>query len=262
MPVGVGMRPFIVYPPASGDTLWTPSQITTTAWYDASDTTTITESGGAVSQLSDKSTNNYHATQVTAAKQPTTGTRTINGLNVLDFDGTDDSLAIAHSALYSIPATCYLFTVAQLDGSTANAIICASQSLNRKWGLDLDTDGTDTLTIRSGSSQRAIGTAGTLDLAIWAQEADGAGNLKARKSGNLIYDGTPSAADATSDNLHIGSRVGTGNYFDGIIAEIIRIDSSIDTDTRYRIEGYLANKWGFEDNLPVGHPYKSSPPMV
>ena len=47
-----------------------------TLWYDPSDAATITESGGAVSQVDDKSGNDYHATQATGASQPTTGTRT------------------------------------------------------------------------------------------------------------------------------------------------------------------------------------------
>lgn len=57
-------------------------------WYDPTDETTITDASGAVSQLDDLSGNNYHATQVNADK-PQTGTRTLNGENCLDFDGTE-----------------------------------------------------------------------------------------------------------------------------------------------------------------------------
>lgn len=61
------------------------------AWFiDAGDTTTITETGGAVSQINDLGANGNHATQGTGSAQPTTGTRSHNGLNVLDFDGTSD----------------------------------------------------------------------------------------------------------------------------------------------------------------------------
>lgn len=63
------------------------------AWHDASDAATITSSGGAVSQWDDKSGRGNHLAQATAANQPTTGTLTINGLNVIDFDGTNDFLA-------------------------------------------------------------------------------------------------------------------------------------------------------------------------
>jgi hypothetical protein len=36
----------------------------------------------------------------------------------------------------------------------------------------------------------------------------------------------------------------------------------VDTDTREKIEGYLAWKWGLEGNLPIGHPYKSAAPTT
>src|SRR5439155_19226332 len=63
------------------------------AWYDASDTSTITASSNAVSQWNDKSGNGYHLTQGTGSRQPLTNTDTINGLNVIKFDATDDQLA-------------------------------------------------------------------------------------------------------------------------------------------------------------------------
>lgn len=58
-------------------------------WLDASDTSTITSSGSPakVSQWNDKSINGFHMTQATSAAQPVTGSNTINGLNVLTFDG-------------------------------------------------------------------------------------------------------------------------------------------------------------------------------
>jgi hypothetical protein len=58
-------------------------------WLDAADATTITASLGAVSQWNDKSGNGFHVTQAFGARQPLTGAATINGLNVLTFDGND-----------------------------------------------------------------------------------------------------------------------------------------------------------------------------
>ena len=68
-----------------------PTNLTNLAlWLDASDTASITHVAGAVSQWNDKSGNNNHALQSSAAAKPTTGTRTQNGLNVIDFDGSGD----------------------------------------------------------------------------------------------------------------------------------------------------------------------------
>lgn len=72
---------------------WSPLDLTgLVGWWDASDTTTITHSSNAVSQFDDKSGNGFHLTQSTAGNKPTTNTRTINALNTIDFDGTDDKL--------------------------------------------------------------------------------------------------------------------------------------------------------------------------
>lgn len=54
-------------------------------WYDASDTSTITEVSGKVSQIDDKSGNGFHIVQGSASKQPTTGVYTLNGKNVIYF---------------------------------------------------------------------------------------------------------------------------------------------------------------------------------
>lgn len=61
------------------------------AWHDASDTATIT--GTSVSQWDDKSGNGLHVTQGTGTNQPRSGTNTLGGLNVIDFnnDGTVDN---------------------------------------------------------------------------------------------------------------------------------------------------------------------------
>lgn len=63
------------------------------AWYDAADTGSISISGSAVTQWNDKSGNNYHLSQATGTKQPQSGTTTLNGKNVITFDGGDRLVA-------------------------------------------------------------------------------------------------------------------------------------------------------------------------
>ena len=62
------------------------------AWYNAADTSSISLSGSEVTQWNDLSGNGHHATQGTSTRRPLSGTRTLNGLNVLDFDGSNDFL--------------------------------------------------------------------------------------------------------------------------------------------------------------------------
>lgn len=56
-------------------------------WWDAADAATITESGGLVSSWADKAGGSALG-QAGPAARPVTGTRSLNGLNLLDFDGT------------------------------------------------------------------------------------------------------------------------------------------------------------------------------
>lgn len=61
-------------------------------WYDAADSSTITQSGGFVSQLNDRSGNGRNLTQSTSSYQPRTGINTLGGRNTITFDGIDDFL--------------------------------------------------------------------------------------------------------------------------------------------------------------------------
>lgn len=100
---------------------FSPLDLSPQAWYDASDTSTITQSGGAVSQWNDKSGNGRHVTQATAARQPGTGAVTQNGLNVLTFDGGDwMSAATAADWKFLHDGTDYIVAAAVQWGTVSN----------------------------------------------------------------------------------------------------------------------------------------------
>lgn len=93
------------------------------AWYDPSDTSTITESDGSISQISDKSGNGYHLTQDTTSLQPKTGTATINGLNVIEFDGADTSQNLLNMSV-PLSGTSYTqFAVYNINASDTTFIL-------------------------------------------------------------------------------------------------------------------------------------------
>lgn len=58
-------------------------------WYDAADTSSISVSGTAVTQWNDKGSLGLNLTQGTAGNRPTSGVTTLNGKNVITFDGGD-----------------------------------------------------------------------------------------------------------------------------------------------------------------------------
>jgi hypothetical protein len=62
------------------------------AWYDASDTTTISLNGNKVTEWRDKSANAKHLANNVDANRPDSGTRTINSKNAIDFNAANQSL--------------------------------------------------------------------------------------------------------------------------------------------------------------------------
>ena len=75
---------------------WYDIQDMTTLWQDAAGTIPVTADGDPVGRVDDKSGNENHALQSTAASRPLF--RTLIGKNWLEFDGVDDNLNIGPSS--------------------------------------------------------------------------------------------------------------------------------------------------------------------
>ena len=247
------------------DVSWSPAaSLNVLLWYDADDASTITESGGAVSQMDDKSGNDYHLAQGTGSKQPTTGSRTQNGLNVIDFDGTDDTL----EKIFTLTADHSVFMVGIIDtaandydgiwsldntaGSTGDYQFdsndAASNNFLFRYYHGLDGSFPDTGTDQSGAFHIFEFT---FD--------DTSGDYEAYIDGTSEMSGNHTQSMATSQKLKILSNRGENALADGAMAEFIIYDR-VDDDERQKTEGYLAHKWGLTSNLPASHPYKYAPP--
>lgn len=233
--------------------LWTPAEITTLAWYDAYDSSTITEVGGAVSAWADKSGNGYSATQGVGSKQPTTGTRTLNGLNVLDYDRTNSNnlrvASIPHTSLDNM-----LFVVGGLD-SHINYEFFAKGATVGSAGIGIL--GSYWRHILGGSY--LTGTALDYTPHMFSQCGQSGSSQELFLDGTSI-DSRTDAFTAKSGALDIGSQ--NDLYFiDGFIAEVI-IVSACNVSDRQKTEGYLAHKWGLTASLDASHPYKLNPPRI
>ena len=212
-------------------------------WLDASDTSSITSSGGAVSQWNDKSGNGWHVTQLTAGNKPTTGVNTINGLNVITFDGSNDYLACtASGGDKNQPG--YVFVVAYFSGTpAATKYILAFHQAPLAIG-----------TVSGGNGSMAAGTALNTTAGIWSSNT---------RLLTCFFNGASSAirVDKAADN---SGTAGTGYFFrfadylfrvgcsptfagsnvwNGHIAEIIWYPSDIGTTNRDSVESYLYDKW-------------------
>lgn len=218
---------------------WTPAQITTAVWLDAADTSTITLNGSTVSQWSDKSGNGRNVAQATAANQPTYATTGLNGKPVLTFDGVDDFVGSGIAA-----QTGFFITVLAPGARDYGGAL----GFNAKHGI-----------LREGTTN-----------VLYFSTANMFPSTSARRNGALstVLGAANSAAifsqggTESSRTLVLGRDVAGGNPDNCNIAEVVLLSIDPSTDTRQRLEGYLAWKWGLQADLPVDHPYKNTPPTV
>ena len=252
--------------PVSSYQPFSPLALQPRLWLDASDLTTITESSGAVSEWRDKSGNGYSFTQATSTAQPTTGTTTLNGLNVLSFDGIDDwmvSTAAASEWKFLHDGTEYLAglvvrrAVAGVFAafySTQIAIGSVQQTGTRmvfnvanQWGIIIH--GLPGVVVANGITSVGTGTSPRVVSARVSPSASVANRLTmALDGGQPITPNGSNGALTTNDpyrTLHLGTQAtATTGLFNGYMAELVFVTGSSVTDlNRQRLHEYLNRKW-------------------
>jgi len=238
--------------------LWTPANITTALWLDAADASTITTVSGAVSQWDDKSGNGTNVAQATSSNRPTIASSFQNSRNALLFDGSNDFLesagnfSITGNPSFSVFMASRNFSAA--IGWGANAVAQGAGFISN--GFAFMGGNTFTFnTIPAADTSTIIGfrkTAGAIS---------GSSNLFENGVINQASSGQPIATpNIASQKLRIGRLNEFSLFFNGHVFEIIVLNSAASLDTRQRIEGYLAHKWGLTANLPSDHPYKTAGP--
>jgi hypothetical protein len=258
-------------------TQWTPALITTALWLDAADASTITQSGGTVSQWNDKSGRGNHAINATTASQPTYQATGFNSRPALSFDNTDDFLGISSPVATSAEDYFYA-SVFQMrsgsgswrmimggrpnfnNGNSANALLQRMSNASQIGTHHTDStdtrikvDVTDLFAPTIATLQRSGGTSGT------------GGTVTVTATGpsqaSYLTTATQTWASAANAVFQIGGKQAGGTtWLDGTISECIVLSRSATTLERQKLEGYLAHKWGLTANLPADHPYKVNPP--
>lgn len=239
--------------------LFSPLELAPKAWYDASDTSTITESGGAVSQWNDKSGSGFHVSQATAASQPTTGSFTLGGLNVIRFDGGD--------VLAGSTASDWTFIT---SGSISIIVLCTQTGANGVYRPILGNK-------REGQADRGIQFAGdrstnlglvqtfngsafmylsgfsriaqnkpTILSSVHDMSAATAGKAKVFLDRAEVQTDNASTGATSSTAPTYAMRIGaepTTYFFTGDIAEVLFFDRAITQTERFKINDYLRLKW-------------------
>ena len=205
------------------------------AWYDPSDASSITSSSGLVSQLSDKSANAHHLTASGTAR-PTTGTKTINGLNVLDFNGGANYLVSANIT-QAQPVT--IFVVGQKNSTTltnTNDQIIG----NNASSPTIYERGTGAWAFYAGTEQGT--TAADTRAHLWDavfNSASSSLNIDSIQSST----GNRGSTGWSSNSINVGNSLGMNTGWPGQVAEIIIYPSALSGTDRALVETYFVTKW-------------------
>jgi hypothetical protein len=214
-------------------------------WWDASDVTTITESGGAVSQWNDKSASGNNVVQA-GSNKPATAVNTQNGLNVLTF-ASGDLLRVTPSAAIGASAVS-IFVVFRKTGA-ANTfesfpLTLTAGSAGRPFDGYQGTRITAGFT-RSGYTNIATQTS-WCQLSMMTYTAAGNVTWLERKDGTQVKTETSTTTwgGTASQVITIASRGDGVTKLTGDVAEILVYDAQLTGTDLTDVETYLADKWG------------------
>jgi hypothetical protein len=231
------MSPRLLRPVASG---FNPKRISGLAvWMDPADESTVTLNGSTVSEVKDKSGNNRHLVQATAAQQPTYAA-TLNGRKVLTGDG-----ARFLEAAFAYTATAQTwFAVARRDSGNNTRIVTQLSG-----GSDIPS-GTVyiPLYVPSGGVSSFTGSA----VATVANTITSAAVCISRHTGSAItnrVNGVNSSAanhslNRSFDAVRVLGHTTTSGFI-GIIAEVLLYSRHLSDTEVSAVENYLKTRWGF-----------------
>jgi len=234
---------------ASSASLDFPAGITgLVARYDAQDLASISLSGSQVTQWNDLSPNANNATQGTAINRPLSGTRTINGKNSIDFDGTNDFLT-NNGIAASFTGEDKPFTV----------FVCVDRdaAANTSWSMGRSTSGTPYLwQYDDGIEIRDDGNSST-SLDILNSQTNGAKIVTYRSTGlnftgyiNKTLVNTGTAYNRGTITLNIATigayrtSAATDFFLNGAIGEIIFYNRELTTTEVGQVQDYMMARWG------------------
>lgn len=240
---------------------WSPSDISTLGWWDASDTSTIQHTSNNVTQWNDKSGNEIHLTVPGTKDSPTTNTATLNNLNVMEYGGNNSALSnLSFNYNRSSKSFCIslIFNIISSPVQTQHFLFAGTNTTTtgkRIFGRVVSGGGTLQVFGGDGTSNKVIGASGlTLrgtPVLVSIEFTPGGLNSSIRVNGDEKNTG-----DSGNNNLnrfHLGINSGNNFSVEGFIAECVLYN---DNTMVQKVEGYLAHKWGQESSLDAGHTYK------
>lgn len=248
---------------------WTPNNITSSLWLDASDSSNIVDASGYVSQWKDKSGNECHFLQSNQSGMPILKNNGIyfNGSNRLL--GNNNSLSISKA----IDSLC-IYVVAKIEGGQDYRTIINS-SIDGVTSCRVGIYGRQSGIVESfgrrisGDSGQSVGVPISSKTSLIAGIFDyknaklyvGLDGNYTQKPGDFQTPGSTSNIDSYYFSIGHHPTNNTEGFI-GFIHEIIICRYILSDMDKKKMEGYLAHKWNLTDNLPSDHPYKNNKPII
>ncbi|MFI0461766.1 MAG: hypothetical protein ACH36C_06930, partial [Ilumatobacteraceae bacterium] len=221
---------------------WTPASLGSSlaVWLDASDVSTITSSGGLVSEWRDKSGNARHAVQATSSSRPT-----LNGSAISISDYT--RFMTGAMAAGTLPTSIQVTVVFTASGSGRNGY--QSHPFTRTTNnYPTPYDGYNDTLLVGGPTGSYAGFGGYADIrnrttrtvlstSMSATKVEQYlnGTLQKTDSGNYPYQDVPSI-------FYVGTRSDRYTHFTGEINEIV-VTNELSSADRTSLGSYLGAKW-------------------
>ncbi len=218
-------------------------------WLDAADAGTLTtNSGGYVSQWSDKSAGGAGTMTKADTEQPLSGAVTLNGLNVLQFSGTD---YMAGGAVLTGNDDDYTYIAVWRSHRTSGGQAVFEQGsggnqrasmllVNGRYGFNGEANDRHDLAPFSVNEWR---------MAYMEVENSWYNNIRLYDNDTYYFGrtGNPSTLSIGTQGSRVGAKVlNNSEIFDGEIAEIIVYDRVLTDTERAAVHYYLNSKWALD----------------
>lgn len=213
------------------------------AWYDPSDVSTLTVPvSNHVSQMNDKSGNGYHVSQAADANRPLTGTRTLNGLNVLEALPVITFLSAGLlTPVQPQPLTVFAVGKSDTAGAANRQLVGAFGGApaiyqeNAEWKIYAGSPIANPPPTVDTNSHTFTGIFNGITSNMYVD-----GVLQPFSSNNVGGSGLNPGAN---QYIALGCD-NSGSAWDGSMGEVIYYPGAISNPNRLLVEAYLKAKWG------------------
>ena len=233
-------------------------------WYDASGYSS------APATLADKSGNGYNlANSSTGGGSPTVTSNAQNGLNVLTFDSTGTSVNVYYEGNIVGQNTnqtwSILFKPVTGHDHESAGVISYGTNQNGDWNLRAAHSSQFRGEFsKDNATYPAWGSTNLVDNWILATISfDVSGQSVSTWVNGVVKQNQVSNSNGINSGSSVPLRImkmNNSRCVDGHFAELVSFKST-DSNTRQKVEGYLAKKWGLKTILDSSHPYKKSSPF-